>query len=94
MLLAVMQLKTTLQAKMQWAAILPQADCSSGKSLTLLIQLNEQDKGSSWREVHPQGPLPIPRGWFAAAGMSDGMIIHGGNAPDNSRLADLHRLQF
>ena len=53
-----------------------------------------QDEGSSWTEAEVKDSKPAARGWYAAAALPDGMVIHGGNALDNSRLADLLVLQI
>ncbi|KAK9825908.1 hypothetical protein WJX81_004489 [Elliptochloris bilobata] len=47
-----------------------------------------------WRPLAADGAVPSPRGWFASAAVSDGILVHGGNSPSNERLGDLHLLHL
>jgi hypothetical protein len=52
--------------------------------------------GEGWQGVDGvAGGPPPPRGWMQAAALPDGrgLAVHGGNAPDNSRLGDLWLLE-
>ena len=53
-----------------------------------------QDSNATWQELQFPGAKPTPRGWFAATGLPDGILIHGGIVEDNSRLADMHLLKL
>ncbi|XP_013384298.1 nitrile-specifier protein 5 [Lingula anatina] len=55
---------------------------------------NTQNPTEGWTKVSVKGQVPPPRGWFAAAGLPNGMLVFGGNSPSNARLADLYRLEI
>ena len=46
-----------------------------------------------WHPLHVEGTAPPPRAWLASTFNDSGVALHGGNAPDNSRLDDLFFLQ-
>ena len=48
-----------------------------------------QVDGAAWEDI-----LPCARGWFAATSLPHGLLVHGGTAVDNSRLADMHLMKF
>ena len=45
-----------------------------------------------WHKLSIKGTAPSPRAWLASTSFASGMALHGGNAPDNSRLDDLYML--
>nr|KAG5694897.1 hypothetical protein BaRGS_029514 [Batillaria attramentaria] len=57
--------------------------------------LDTKDEAAGWRKVETTGEKKLsPRGWFSAAPFgSDGVLVFGGNALDNSRLDDAYLLK-
>ncbi|KIV86014.1 hypothetical protein PV11_01657 [Exophiala sideris] len=52
-------------------------------------------ESQTWKEVHPTGDTPSPRGWFDADAYHDtGVVVHGGLAESNARIGDLWLLAF
>ena len=45
-----------------------------------------------WHKLSISGTSPSPRGWLASTSCASGMVLHGGNAPDNKRLGDMYIL--
>ena len=47
-----------------------------------------------WQKLTIKGSAPSPRAWLASTSFPSGVAIHGGNAPDNSRLDGLYVLKY
>ncbi len=47
-----------------------------------------------WHSLVCEGEVPEPRGWLASTACSRGMVIHGGIALNNDRLADMYLLSM
>jgi len=45
-----------------------------------------------WQKLTIKGSAPSPRAWLASTSFASGVAMHGGNAPNNSRLDDLYVL--
>lgn len=45
-----------------------------------------------WKVLSVEGTAPSPRAWLAATSCLSGVALHGGNAPDNTRLSDMYML--
>ena len=47
-----------------------------------------------WHQLDQEAAPPEARGWFAAAMLPDGLLIHGGVTESNERLDDLWKLNL
>ena len=54
--------------------------------------LNPAKLWEGWKKLDVGGKAPSPRGWLASTSCVGGVALHGGNAPDNSRLDDMYIL--
>ena len=59
------------------------------------ICIEVQANGSEgWHQLDLDAAAPEARGWFAAAMLPDGLLIHGGVTESNERLDDLWKLNL
>ncbi len=56
--------------------------------------LDPSEPQLGWHKLSLRGTAPTPRAWLASTSFASGMALHGGNAPDNSRLADMYILGY
>lgn len=54
--------------------------------------LNPDQPTKGWIVLTVDGTAPSPRAWLSSTSFAGGVVLHGGNAPDNSRLSDMYTL--
>ena len=61
----------------------------AGDYVDEVFGLNPERTVLGWQRFDVQGAAPSPRAWLASTSLSSSMVLHGGSAPDNSRLTDM-----